>query len=235
MSSDSPIYCFREITDKWQLEQALLKRRNYFVNVSNIEIDLDEYDLFARHYALILQIGGQDNIVGYIRIVWDSDEQFNQSTIEHLQQKYQLASPRKRAPFDAYNVFGAQVFQVIKQDFSQLHQQACILCEPDCLFIDPAYRSFRLMQFMIECAMVVICSHPVLPFGLVNVAERHHSLYARNGFERYSSIASRASGTVETRYLMGISYYGVKNKLPDLKQRIKDFECQKGFVLNQKA
>ncbi len=207
----------------------------YFVNVSNAEIDLDEYDLYARHYALLLQIGEHDTIVGYMRIVWDSEAQFNQSAIENLQQKYQLAFPTKGLPFDAYRVFGPPIFQAIKQDFSQAHQQACILCEPDCLFIDPAYRSFRLMQFMIECAMVVICSHPVLPLGLVNVEESHHPLYARNGFERYSSIASSASGTAETRYLMGISYYGVKNKLPDLEQRIKDFECRKGFVLNQKA
>ncbi len=221
-------FIFCEITEEALLEKLFFHRRQFFFNALNDHLDIDEYDVHARHYGLFCGGKNEHTLAGYIRIIWDNEEKYNAQAIEKIAYKYNLEIPRRRFVSEAFDRFKLDIKSTVDEHFIQGRNLEFIICEPDCLFLLPQFRSLKLTQFMIECAMVVICASPIFPVGIVDVTENHKVLYQRNGFDILTSIAPGDSN--EKRHLMAISYEGVNTRLNDLEARIRHYHDDKQFT-----
>lgn len=225
------MYSFKEITTTQVLEQAFKKRAAYFPGTTHPLVDIDEFDLYSRHYGLFLQHEAEEEFIGYLRITWEGPPVSLAGEINKVLTAYDIILPGKKYPTHAFSCYPCGIRNLIAHHILKDSHLPFVICEPDCLLIEAAHRSLRLMQFMLECAMVVICdtiAFPV-PVGIVNVAEKHRVIYAKNLFTDLSSAYFPSEGK---RYLMGISWEGVWQRLPDIEKRMHSFKKYNRLHLN---
>lgn len=186
MGSDT--FVFREIETVQELEELLaLRYRVYmdhhvrhFITENTQQIDLDRYDLFARHYGLFRN---NTEPAGYIRVA--SDETSPQSElIQVLLRKYpklkagNISQTRSPLPMMAYHPDAANISKV----YSELRMAQKKVVEPGRLVISPDYQSLKLIQHIVKSAIAVYFIYFKIQHAWLVCAAHHRRIYEHFGF-----------------------------------------------------
>ncbi len=161
------IYTFREVTDKEELEKCFLLRykvysesaNKVFINENIDKIDVDFYDVHARHYCLQVD----EIIAGYLRVVLPKEDITNE-TVFGIGEKYSW--------FERADYFHQNLIEKKEK-----------LTEASRLIILPEFSSIKVSRHLVECAVVLyvlICigqSH-----AIINCLEEHAAFYESYGF-----------------------------------------------------
>ncbi|MCC6460744.1 MAG: GNAT family N-acetyltransferase [Saprospiraceae bacterium] len=226
------MFTFREIKDQDGLIPAFQMRYQVYHNDPSLShllathaghMDVDGFDAYARHYGVYkFETGGHDILVGYIRIIKKDINPAMHRVLSGMANDLDIALPDRPQPLNSNAHFPH--FTEAQLPHSGSAGLAVELFEPGRFIIAPEYRSLGLAQFIIECAMTVICAAHPNPIGLMNCRHLHKALYERYGFE---SLAVQESTAFPGNpwHLMMISGEGVAKRLPDLQARIGQFEA----------
>lgn len=225
------MFTFREIKDQEGLIPAFQMRYQVYHNdplLSHLvethpgHIDVDGFDAYARHYGVYqVETGGHDILVGYIRIIKKDINPAMHRVLAGMANDLAIVLPGRPKPLNINAHFPD--FNEAQIAHGASAGLAIELFEPGRFIIVPEYRSLGLAQFIIECAMTVICAAHPNPIGLMDCRQLHKVLYERYGFE---SLAVQESPAFPDNpwHLMMISGEGVARRLPDLNARIGQFE-----------
>jgi len=99
MKQVSGIYTFREISSEAELLQAFRLRYQVYQQSATLcallkdnaaQLDIDGFDIYARHCGIFKRAGGGDVLVGYLRVVEQQKKAWVEDIIEGLEQTNQL-------------------------------------------------------------------------------------------------------------------------------------------------
>lgn len=155
-------FTFREITEKEELEEIFRFRYevysnchlNVFIHKNEQHIDMDNYDVHSRHYALT---DGNVN-AGCFRIVYPKQKLTNEDVLE-IGIKYQLLSQEEyfnkngKAPYPFLSYDG--IPQSYWNYYNELQMRNENITEGSRLVLHPDYRSLRTSKFITECSVAV--------------------------------------------------------------------------------
>jgi predicted GNAT family N-acyltransferase len=186
---------FREITDKNELENAFRfryeeyakSRLNVFLKPNEAGLDLDIYDLHSRHYSLFK---GEDEMIGYIRVVLDRTTCYNPKVYEigekfgffthgEHSSKAIIKSKEPDYPFLSYE----NVPEKIEQHYQSLIKSGAKILEASRLIIREDYRGMRNTAFLVESAISLYVNlYREYHFAVADCVKEHHGFYRRYGF-----------------------------------------------------
>ncbi len=184
-------FVFREAKNTDELE-ALLRlryqvyqdcRMKVFFSKNNNGIDLDCYDLKARHFGLFKD-GKQP--IGYMRVVEDEDSPMKKEVL-YLASKFpyiaEAIQTPSEYPFPLMN-YSAKANQSV-QPLLDRRAAGQRLVEAGRFALDPAFQSRKLGQHMIESAIAVIFNFKV-DCVIIACHRLHRAIYSRYGFRGVS-------------------------------------------------
>lgn len=193
-------YTFSEITGKKELEMAfrlryeeyLHSRMHCYLEKNESQVDIDVYDLHSKHYGLFLN--GQE-LVGYIRVVLDPEECFNEevsalgkhfglfSGEEHTPEKLN-ESPVADFPFLSY----PKVSPGIKALYTGLKKKKEGFAEASRMIISRDHRGMKLFVFIMECAMMLFIRISMSrKNAMIHCCRDHGLYYKRYGFRPFNN------------------------------------------------
>jgi Acetyltransferase (GNAT) domain len=233
MNQTAGIYAFREIKDEAALLAAFRMRYNVYSQQPHLrqlmaenaaEVDIDGYDVYSRHYGLYKINPKSEEMIGYLRVIEQRIFPFVLALLEKFKKQYGITAKPRAKPF------------YVQQKFSNAEQLLGIsltnnvnsLCEPTRFIISPIYRSAGLAQFVIESIMVAICAVAHFRYGILFCQKDHKSMYLRNGFE-WKAEEKHPKVPSNPWNLLIISRAGVEKKMPDLLERIRQYETDGCF------
>jgi len=163
-------------------------------------------------------------MVGCIRVIWHQEQTAVAETIRSIARAHQLELPDKPQKLSAQKDF---VRPELIAKIPIGHPNVA-LCEPGRFILLPAVRSVGLAQFVVECAMTVICAHSPIAVGVIDCGRSHREFYRKNGFDW---LGEQYNPNIPSNHwnLLMISAEGVGKQLPDLQQRIQRFR-EKGCL-----
>lgn len=230
---DNPIYYeFRE-TDGNETELKALLRLRYeiyaksslatFCPVNDYQIDLDEYDAYARHFGLFkYNCSGEESVIGYMRVI----EQCMTRTSDTI---YALARSLDRDLYKRINISPKCPFPVMKY-YPYAHKRITELliqnpatkyCESSRFSIAKEERSFKLARFCTDCAISIYFEVKNFNVSIICCANSHEPFYRRYGYQQLlgpSPIQEDISKS--TSYLLSVcrDSYSKKEKFLRMKE-----------------
>ena len=189
-------YTFREITEAGELEQAFRLRYEVYSNCrcssflkSNVnKIDLDIYDLHARHFGILIN---DHELIGYWRIVFSKNDLYNPE-IFYIGEKYgffksdemsSLIEEKKESadfPFLSY----PDIPEEIKSYYNSIKSGNEDLAEGSRLMIKEHFRGVRMVLFLMDCMMMLFFIHCLgKRHAFTNCVKEHAQFYQRYGFK----------------------------------------------------
>jgi hypothetical protein len=192
----STTYTFREITEADELEQAFRLRYEVYshcrcsslLKSNKNKMDLDVYDLHARHFGLFIN---ENELAGYWRIVLNKNDLYN-SVIFAIGRKYDLfpgygtscdeVEEKELAdfPFLSY----ADIPKDIKQFYTSLKSRNEEVAEGSRLILKEQFRSVRTVLFLMDCMMMLFYTHCLGKRHAITVCVKEHApFYQRYGFQ----------------------------------------------------
>lgn len=218
------MYVFREIKNADDLLVAFQMRYgvynedpflSHLVKGNTLQLSFDGYDIYAHHYGIYLN---DERMIGYIRIIREDIYLAASELVKDIGE-----APERPLPFN----FNTHFPNMNKTEIIRTRARGNVfeICEPGRFVILPGFRSPGLAQFVIKCAMTVICESHVFPIGVIDCRRHHLPVYLRNGFEQVA-IEENPDFMDNPWYLLAISCEGVTKKLPDLEGRINRFRTE---------
>lgn len=228
MNQTAGLYAFREIKDETSLLAAFRMRYNIYVQQPHLrqlmaenaaEVDIDGYDVYSRHYGLYKINSKSEEMIGYLRVIEQCKFPMVEATLRNLESQNAFVAPKRPYLFRNQEKF-PNMENLLKIPLTQI---APSICEPGRLIILKEHRSVGLAQFIIQSIMVVICAIPYMKLGVIDCQKDHKTMYLRNGFdwkaeERDPKVPSNPWN------LLTISRAGVEKKMPNLSERIGQYE-----------
>jgi predicted GNAT family N-acyltransferase len=228
MNQTAGLYAFREIKDEAALLAAFRMRYNVYSQQPHLrqlmaenaaEVDIDGYDVYSRHYGLYKVNAESEEMIGYLRVIEQRIFPMVETTLTRLKKQFQFVTPKRPQQFRNQEKFLnlENLLQI------SLRQIASSVCEPGRFIILAQYRSLHLAQFVIQSIMVALCSIHHFPTGIIDCQKDHKSMYLRNGFE-WKAEEKHPKVPSNPWNLLIISRAGVEKKMPDLLERIRQYE-----------
>lgn len=186
---------FREITSGDELEKAFRFRYeeyskcrlNVFLKRNEHQLDMDIFDLHSHHYGLF---GGDNEMIGYMRVVLDRGEYQNTRVMEigtrygfYIKPEQSAASNETTGvpdyPFLSYEEVPGEVMQF----YHALKEKKEKVLEASRLILSEHYRGLKNISFLVEC---VIALYPKVYSGykhaMADCVKEHAVFYRRYGF-----------------------------------------------------
>jgi predicted GNAT family N-acyltransferase len=227
------LYAFREIKDEAALLAAFRMRYNVYSQQPHLrqlmaenaaEVDIDGYDVYSRHYGLYKINPKSEEMIGYLRVIEQCKFPMVETTLTRLKKQFQFITPKRPQRFRNQEKF-FNMENVLQIPLTKI---ALSICEPGRFIISKEYRSAGLAQFIIESIMVIICAIPYMKFGVIDCQKDHKTMYLRNGFE-WKAEEKHPKVPSNPWNLLIISRAGVEKKMPDLLERIRQYETDGCF------
>jgi predicted GNAT family N-acyltransferase len=233
MNQTAGLYAFREIKEEAELLAAFRMRYTIYVQQPHLrqimaenaaEVDIDGYDVYSRHYGLYKINGESEEMIGYLRVTEQRKFPLVEATLKTLKRQYNFVIPKRPQLFRNQEKF-PNMENVLQIPLTKI---APSICEPGRFIISKEYRSAGLAQFIIESIMVVLCAIPYMKFGVIDCQKDHKTMYLRNGFE-WKAEEKHPKVPSNPWNLLTISRAGVEKKMPDLSERIRQYEADGCF------
>lgn len=233
LTQKSGLFAFREIQNETELMAVFRLRYDVYCQQTHLRqllsenearVDVDGFDVFSRHFGLFHLLEGTEKLVGYLRVI----EQQKFPLVEQLLEKLKTGRGLDISP-RPYLFYFQKKFPDAEQALQMsLTEKSIEICEPGRFIILPEYRSAGLAQFILKCIMVVLASISYLKLGAIYCQREHISMYLRHGFD---CVAEEKSPKIASNpwNLLTVSRAGVARTLPDLQERLLQFQNQGCF------
>ena len=178
---------FKEVLETEALEECFSLRDEYFNNPrhkvllkSNVEgIDMDEYDMYARHWAVYSENG---ELIGYARIIQEHVNTNIVSSIMELAKKYSVEEVyhRNKAmafPLSEYQESGSA--QTIQSIFNS--EQAMVELSR---FVIKRGNPSKISTFMVEAGLGIYAYYFKIRTIILACMISHERFWSRYGFKR---------------------------------------------------
>jgi predicted GNAT family N-acyltransferase len=226
-------FIFREIISQPDLDQVFhsrycvysQSRMQSFLKQSEEELDIDSYDLHARHYGLFCK----ELLVGYIRIVQNRDIYKNVAVADFcalrgLQANNPCGDSQKETvdtpvyPFLTYPGAPDSVSAYYES------QKSKVIVEIGRLILLPEYRKNHIVIKLIECAG--IAAMDAIGHGegvaVINCFRSHERAYNLFGFQRLPGLTEFNSLNLNQKGVALAMRLSTSLSLTDLPQRLRD-------------
>jgi hypothetical protein len=160
-------FTFRELTTLDDLDQAFRFRYNEYsggrmkslLKHNETDIDIDIHDLHSRHYGLFSK---KDGLIGYLRVVIDKREYYNQIAFE-TGRKFRIFTKREHSFLALQNTTEADypflsspaICENTGSDSFALKSNNESLADVNRLIINEENKGLHTIALLIECAMVL--------------------------------------------------------------------------------
>jgi N-acyl-L-homoserine lactone synthetase len=185
-------YVYKEVTQLEELE-TLLKLRYKLFRASEVgkfcpsnkyQMDIDKYDLRAKHFGLYKIIEPEQIPIGYQRIIYDHETSTAKS-IRNMITNFPLLSEKISSPPD--HPFYTMTFSKYDQAISDFYKTAKAngkgVIEAGRFCIDPAECSLGLFRFGVMCPMANLLINEKIGYGITSCFVRLARIYKQFGFE----------------------------------------------------
>lgn len=184
-------YYFREIQDQQEMLNWLRLRYTIynstrcagFLTANEEEIDVDDYDLRARHYGLFIEEADEQKLIGGLRIIQNKPVLSSIRMLREMGILDQQKMLKEKAILPIMSYFEEED----NADFDTLVKHSPIATEGSRLVLNKEYQSLRLAKFIISNAIIM---HLLLEedwTAFVSCNPLHARLYNSFGFKNVCS------------------------------------------------
>ncbi len=184
-------YVFRAANSVSELKSLLqLRYRGYLeskcaslMHQNDHNLDLDGYDMQARHFGLFECNGRSQKPIGYIRFAQDSvSPQLKE--IWQLSMAYpDLVNQVEYNPEEPYPVLGhLEESGPVQAFYQDIRQRGKSMVEGSRMVLDANYRSLGFSRFIIEAAVSVCLYSFAYDYSVLACVPNHRRFYERFGF-----------------------------------------------------
>lgn len=182
---------FKEIQEIEELEKCLILRYEHFnspqyrvfLNKNNLGIDIDEFDIFSRHWIVIDEA---NEIIGYARIIQRKKNSNIFHLIQQIQKKYSIAEFQLKNkmcsfPMMKYQTNKSKIFlasflgENTEKEVFELSR-----------FIIKNGSSIRVSKFMVNAGLSIYKSCFQAEIMILACIENHEKFWRRYGFSNIS-------------------------------------------------
>lgn len=192
-----PYFVFREAKTTNDFNRLLRMRYRVFRN-SNLAkliqendygIDIDCYDLRARHFGLFRVENNTEGTAGYLRVVEDRLVPIEYPIISLIERMPELCDKLKQEPkylFPTMNYLpNPSIIRNLYENISHVGKQ---MMEPCRFALDEPFRSLRLAKHMVESILAVYGSFLGIEHAIYSCDASNASFYKTYGFNRLKEI-----------------------------------------------
>lgn len=207
-------YSFREVKNTEELKalfhlryQEFLKcRLNGFIEKNKYELDIDCYDLRARHFGLFCCTQHGEVLVGCMRVIDNKPTYIAEKVLKIASLSkllFQKVNQTPKHPFPLMN-YNSHVKE-LNAFYQHLKIKNEKLCEVGRFVFSTEIRSLCLAKFVVECAMAVYYSDLGFENAIISCYPLHKRLYGLYGFKEFSDGKSfTVNGT--SQLIMSLSF-----------------------------
>ncbi len=196
---DNSIFTYREAANQNELEQLLRLRYTCFtqgewanyplIQRNPHEIDIDAFDLKAKHIGVFIKQNGEEIPVGYSRFVGTTTTKHSLWVKNIIEKTPYLRIKKTKVTLPFVEKFG-QHEQGIIQDFFQKNEQYQTV-ELGRLCIAPWYPSVALCQFMVRANMVFSVGQDKKINLVFFIKEKMRKILTRNGAQLIEGLSTQ--------------------------------------------
>lgn len=185
-------FIFREINEREDLLQMLKLRYSVYNNTRHLQefcpennygIDVDEYDIRARHFGLYVRENNREKVIGYMRVIEngltpiaDKIKAIALTNAPDLFQKINII-PNTPFPMIEHLVKGnIDIYRIIGNKTDTLREASRFIFLPE-------YRSKGLAKFMLDCVVGVNFYYFKIEKALLGCSLNHSRFYKSYGFK----------------------------------------------------
>jgi predicted GNAT family N-acyltransferase len=176
---------FREITAIEELRIAFRLRyqvyneskNKSFIRLNEQGIDIDSFDLNAKHYAIFRA----QELVGYIRVIFPK-KRYKNPLADSIIKEFDILmpqAPKEDYPFLSYENVPESHFEFKKT----LEDNGDVICEASRFVVHPLYQSTGVAKLMMECSYAPLILHKDCSYAVVNCCPTHERFYSRYGMK----------------------------------------------------
>ena len=234
MNQTAGLYAFREIKEEAELLAAFRMRYTIYMQQPHLrllmvenaaEVDIDGYDIYSRHYGLYKLNGEAEEMIGYLRVIEQCKFPLVEAMLQKLKGQYSFVPPQRKHLFYFQHLF-PDAESILNMP---LNKNAHLICEPSRFIILPQHRSADLAQFIIESILVIACSLHITPIGLLFCKRDQKIMYLRKGGFEWKAEEKNPEDASNPWNLLMITRIGIEKKMPNLSQRIQQYEADGCF------
>ncbi len=185
-------YIYKEVTQINELE-SLLRLRYRLFKASEVgkfcpsndyQIDVDQYDLRAKHFGLYKVIGEDELPVGYQRMIYDHEMPVAQN-IKSIAARFPLLSEKISSPPEHpfYTMTFSKYTQPLYDFYNTAKEIGKEVIEAGRFCIDPDECSLGLFRFGVMCPMANVLINEKIGYAITSSFTRLANIFKQFGFE----------------------------------------------------
>ena len=150
-----------------------------FLKPNSLNIDIDSYDLNARHFGLYHAFKNKENLIGCCRIIYESEMDLCDSILAFAKKQediFKIISKKSKYPLYLFEVNNGMAINKFYQECKRNKQS---ICETSRISIEKEHRDLKTFFFFIRSISSSILSDGQTNIGISSASLKKSKFYIR--------------------------------------------------------